>query len=57
MRQNLYKLAELAQIIIKNKAELHRWSMQTYPGKVKLPRDIFHNLQNNDATLEVSHRD
>ncbi|KAK1921574.1 armadillo-type protein [Papiliotrema laurentii] len=53
---NLYKLSELAQIIIRNKAEMHRWNLQTYPGKLRLPRDIFHNLHNPQAGLENTRR-
>ncbi|RXK35355.1 hypothetical protein M231_07377 [Tremella mesenterica] len=42
--ENLYKLSELTQIIIRNRAQVHSWSITSYPGKIKLPRDIFHNL-------------
>jgi sister-chromatid-cohesion protein PDS5 len=43
-RQNLYALSELAMIIMRTKASQHQWTLSTYPGKVRLPRDIFHNL-------------
>jgi sister-chromatid-cohesion protein PDS5 len=52
----LYKLAELTQIAIKKRAEQHHWSLTTYPGKIKLPKDIFHNLENNQAVLEASRK-
>ena len=44
MAQNLYCLAELAQIIIKNRAQQHGWPLSSYPGKIRLPRDGFLNL-------------
>lgn len=37
-------LSELAQIIIRNRAHAHQWNLTMYPGKVKLPNDIFANL-------------
>ena len=52
--KNLYKLAELAQIMVKNRADMHHWTVTTYPGKVRFPKDIFHNLENNQTVMEVS---
>jgi sister-chromatid-cohesion protein PDS5 len=53
-RQSLWRLSELAQIIIRNRAEAKGWSITTYPGKVKLPKDLFHNLKTHADVLEVS---
>lgn len=47
--ENLYKLSELTQVIIKNRAARHQWTMSAYPGKVRLPKDIFHNLTDPEA--------
>lgn len=52
--QNLYALSELTQLIIKNKAARHSWTLSTYPGKISLPRDIFHNLTDIEAVKKVS---
>lgn len=52
--QNLYKLAEIAQGIIRNKAEARHWALTTFPGRIRMPRDCFHNLQNNQIASEVS---
>ena len=54
--QNLYSLSELAQVIIKNRADFQHWTVTTYPGKIRLPRDIFHNLKDNQAALEESRK-
>ncbi|WWD21518.1 hypothetical protein CI109_106004 [Kwoniella shandongensis] len=49
----LYSLAELAQIIIRNKAEKHAWSVPVYPGKIKMPSDIFHRAENPEERTKV----
>ena len=38
---NLYRMAELAQLVIKTYADGKNWPMQTWPGKLKLPLDIY----------------
>ncbi|KGU13850.1 sister chromatid cohesion protein PDS5 [Candida albicans 19F] len=38
---NLYRMAELAQLVIKTYADGKNWPMQTWPGKLKLPSDIY----------------
>lgn len=38
---NLYRIAELAQLVIKTYADGKNWPMQTWPGKLKLPLDIY----------------
>jgi sister-chromatid-cohesion protein PDS5 len=42
--QNLYRLAEIAQVLIQNRAKHQGWVLSSYPGKVKFPKDIFQNL-------------
>ncbi|KAK8847427.1 hypothetical protein IAR55_005285 [Kwoniella newhampshirensis] len=49
----LYSLVELAQIIIRNKAEKHAWSVPVYPGKFKMPADIFHRADNPEERTKV----
>ncbi|RSH92189.1 hypothetical protein EHS25_008604 [Saitozyma podzolica] len=41
---NLYRLAEIAQVLIQNRAKHQGWVLSSYPGKVKFPKDIFQNL-------------
>ena len=38
---NLYRVSELAQLVIKNFADSKNWPMQTWPGKIGLPLDIY----------------
>ena len=38
---NLYRVAELCQLMIKELADSKNWNLQTYPGKMQLPSDIF----------------
>lgn len=38
---NLYRVAELCQLMIKELADSKGWNLQTYPGKMKLPADIY----------------
>lgn len=38
---NLYRVAELCQLMIKELADSKSWNLQTYPGKMKLPSDIY----------------
>lgn len=51
--QPLYSLSELAQIIIRNRAEKHGWSVPVYPGKISMPRDIFHNAETPEERTKV----
>jgi len=34
-------MSEIAQYIIKTRAKAEGWSLTSYPGKIKLPSDIF----------------
>ncbi len=55
--QNLYGVSELAQVIIRNRADAQHWSLTTFPGKIRLPKDIFHNLENREAALNESRKE
>ncbi|TDL19619.1 ARM repeat-containing protein [Rickenella mellea] len=44
--ENLYVTSELAQELIKRRTKQHGWSLTSYPGKIKLPSDIFRALPN-----------
>lgn len=47
-------MSELAQELIKSRAQSNSWSLQSYPGKVKLPSDILRALPSPDAANKVS---
>ncbi|TFY67169.1 hypothetical protein EVJ58_g1799 [Rhodofomes roseus] len=51
--ENLYAISELAQHLIKARAKQHSWSLESYPGKVRLPGDILRPLPNAEAASEI----
>ncbi|KIM85696.1 hypothetical protein PILCRDRAFT_341662 [Piloderma croceum F 1598] len=46
-------MSELAQELIKSRAQSNSWSLQSYPGKVKLPSDILRALPSPDAANKI----
>ncbi|KAI1314319.1 hypothetical protein EDD11_002303 [Mortierella claussenii] len=52
--KNLYVLSDLAQYVIQEKSRSHNWTLTSYPGKVKLPRELFIPLGEADMTVEIS---
>ncbi|KAF8970162.1 armadillo-type protein [Flammula alnicola] len=52
--QNFYVMCELAQVLIKARAQTHSWLLPSYPGKVRLPADILRPLPSAEATNEVN---
>ncbi|KAF8582552.1 ARM repeat-containing protein [Ramaria rubella] len=50
---SLYCASELAQEIIKTRAKLNGWQLTSYPGKVKLPSDIFTRLENAETANKI----
>ncbi|KZP25702.1 ARM repeat-containing protein [Athelia psychrophila] len=51
--ENLYAMSELAQELIKNRTQAHSWSLQSFPGKVKLPPDILRALPSAEAANKI----
>jgi hypothetical protein len=47
-------MSELAQELIKTRAHMHGWTIQSYPGKVKMPTDIMKPLSSAEAANKVS---
>jgi sister-chromatid-cohesion protein PDS5 len=47
-------MSELAQELIKSRTQSNSWSLQSYPGKVKLPSDILRALPSSDAANKVN---
>ncbi|KAF2751452.1 hypothetical protein M011DRAFT_114758 [Sporormia fimetaria CBS 119925] len=52
--QKLYILSDLAQSLIRYWEEQNGWSMQAYPGKLKLPAAIFRPLESHDRAQEIA---
>ncbi|KAF9527490.1 cohesin-associated protein Pds5 [Crepidotus variabilis] len=51
--ENFYIMCELAQTLIKARAQQHSWTLPSYPGKVRLPSDILRPLPNAEATNQI----
>ncbi|KAF5351176.1 hypothetical protein D9756_008405 [Leucocoprinus leucothites] len=51
--ENFYMLCELSQDLIKARAANHSWSIQSYPGKVRMPPDILRPLPNAEAANRI----
>ncbi|KAF8899783.1 armadillo-type protein [Gymnopilus junonius] len=51
--ENFYVMCELAQYLIKARAQAHSWTLQTYPTKIKLPSDILRPLPSAEAVNEL----
>jgi len=51
--ENLYAVGELAQHLIKARAKSHLWPLESYPGKLRLPGDIFRPLPTAEAANEI----
>ncbi|CAE6427478.1 unnamed protein product [Rhizoctonia solani] len=51
--EHLYVLSELAQHLIRARAKNRGWTLNTYPGKVKIPGDIFRALPNHEAASKA----
>ncbi|KAF9956691.1 hypothetical protein BGZ72_002577 [Mortierella alpina] len=52
--QNLYVLSDLTQYLIQERSRSHNWILTSYPGQVKLPRELFAPLSHGDLSVEVS---
>lgn len=49
----LYKVSELCQLMIKEYADKKNYTLQTWPGKLKLPADLFSPMENFEEALAV----
>ncbi|KIK70195.1 hypothetical protein GYMLUDRAFT_150761 [Collybiopsis luxurians FD-317 M1] len=52
--KNLYTMCELAQELIKLRAQHNNWTIPTYPGKVKLPADILRPHPNAETANKIA---
>lgn len=46
-------MSELAQIIIKGRAEAHSWTLSIHPEKLHLPKDSFRPHASPEAAQQV----
>ncbi|WVQ98079.1 hypothetical protein IAU59_005201 [Kwoniella sp. CBS 9459] len=49
----LWTLAELTQLMIRNRAEKYAWSIPIHPSNIKWPRDLFHHAENVEEKKKV----
>ncbi|KAF2638604.1 hypothetical protein P280DRAFT_520046 [Massarina eburnea CBS 473.64] len=54
--ENLYILSDLAQALILLWEDQNGWSMQSWPGKQKLPGGIFKPLESHDRGQEIAQK-
>ena len=54
--ENLYTLSDLAQLTIRKWEDAHGWSIQTLPGKVRLPNSIFAEVKSHAEAVEVAEK-
>ncbi|KAF9110601.1 hypothetical protein BGX27_006126 [Mortierella sp. AM989] len=52
--QYLYELSDLAQYLIQERSRSHNWTLTSYPGQVKLPRELFVPLAQSELTVQVA---
>ncbi|KAF2477508.1 uncharacterized protein BDR25DRAFT_1638 [Lindgomyces ingoldianus] len=52
--ERLYILSDLSQAIIRLWEEQNGWSMQSWPGKLKLPAGIFRSLESHERAQEIA---
>ncbi|KAI9780452.1 MAG: hypothetical protein M1839_006726 [Geoglossum umbratile] len=53
---NLYCLSDLAQAIIQRYEDINGWSMQAWPGKLKLPVQLFAPLASHAIAQEIANK-
>lgn len=52
--ENLYVLSDLSQALIRSWEEQNGWTMQSWPGKMKLPSGIFRPLESHDRAQQIA---
>lgn len=52
--ENLYVLSDLSQALIRSWEEQNNWTMQSWPGKMRLPSGIFRPLESHERAQEIA---
>ncbi|KAF2846424.1 hypothetical protein T440DRAFT_458415 [Plenodomus tracheiphilus IPT5] len=52
--ERLYILSDLAQALIRSWEEQNGWTMQSWPGKMKLPSGIFRPLESHEKAQNIA---
>lgn len=53
---NLYHLSDLAQLTIRKFEDAHNWSIQTMPGKVRLPTSLFTEVRDHEEAQQIAEK-
>ena len=53
---NLYHLSDLAQLTIRKFEDAHNWSIQTMPGKVRLPTSLFTEVHDHEEAQQIAEK-
>ncbi|KAF1927292.1 uncharacterized protein M421DRAFT_421682 [Didymella exigua CBS 183.55] len=54
--ENLYVLSDLSQALIRSWEEQNNWTMQSWPGKMRLPSGIFRALESHERAQDIAKR-
>ncbi|KAL8953571.1 MAG: hypothetical protein Q9222_000566 [Ikaeria aurantiellina] len=52
--ERLYHLSDLAQITIRKYEDFHSWTIQTMPGKVRLPSSLFSEIKSHSEAQRIA---
>ena len=53
---NLYHLSDLAQLTIRKFEDVHSWTIQTLPAKIRLPTSLFSEIKSHEEAQSVAER-
>lgn len=54
--ENLYHLSDLAQAMIRRYADMHGWTLETFPHNLRLPSELFASIPNEELAQEIARR-
>ncbi|KAL8735889.1 MAG: hypothetical protein Q9181_002616 [Wetmoreana brouardii] len=54
--ERLYHLSDLAQITIRRYEDLHNWTIQTLPGRIRLPSSLFREIKSHEVAQRIAER-
>ncbi|KAL8944621.1 MAG: hypothetical protein Q9216_000318 [Gyalolechia sp. 2 TL-2023] len=52
--ERLYHLSDLAQITIRKYEDMHKWTIQTMPGKIRLPTSLFSEIKSHSEAQQIA---
>ncbi|KAI4169851.1 MAG: hypothetical protein LQ343_005400 [Gyalolechia ehrenbergii] len=52
--ERLYHLSDLAQVTIRKYEDMHNWTIQTLPGKIRLPTSLFSEIQSHSEAQRIA---